>query len=285
MRKSLASAGSRRASLDPSAIFSWMHLQVISSGSEGNSTLIRAGETNLIVDSGLTLAEMEIRLQAVGLPAAEIAHVVVTHGHLDHARSAGALARKARAMLHCPENIMNHPSARRAKRLSRISVGARFEVRAERADNAVELLTVALSHDCDPIVVFWIEHEGRTAAILTDIGRPSDEVARSLHGAHVLVLEFNYDPEMMRAGPYSPELQKRITGSRGHLSNQQAAEMLEALASPNLHTLVLAHLSQKNNTPELALAAAHGALERVGMRSKVRVLIGSQREPLESLPV
>jgi phosphoribosyl 1,2-cyclic phosphodiesterase len=262
-----------------------MRLQVLSSGSEGNSTLIRAGETNLVVDSGLVLAEMEARLEAVRLPATEIHHVVVTHGHLDHSRSAGALARKARATLHCSENIMSHPATRRAKRLSTLPVGSRFEVRGTHADNAVELLTQPLPHDCDPTVGFKIEHEGRSAAILTDIGRPCDETARALGGAHVLVLEFNYDPEMMRRGPYSPELQKRITGSRGHLSNEQAAAMLEALAGPNLHTLVLAHLSKKNNTEELALNAANGALDRLGMRERVRVLVAKQEAPLDAIDV
>jgi len=262
-----------------------MHLQVLSSGSEGNSTLIRAGETNLVVDSGLTLADMELRLEAARFPAAEIHHVVVTHGHLDHARSAGALARKARATLHCPENIMKHPSTRRAKRLSTVPVGQRFSLEGRASDGAVELLSVPLPHDCDPTIAYRIEHEGRTAAILTDIGHPSDEVARALEGVHVLVLEFNYDPEMMRSGPYPPELQRRITGSRGHLSNEQAASMLEKIAGPKLHTLVLAHLSRKNNRTELALAAANGALERLGLASKVRVLVGSQTEPLESLEV
>jgi len=263
----------------------WMHIQVLSSGSEGNATLVRAGETNLIVDSGLTLAEMELRLGAVGLSASQIDHMIVTHGHLDHARSAGALARKARGTLYCPENIMNHPSTRRAKRLSTVPVGSRFEVRGHNGDNAVELLSVPLPHDCDPTVAYRIEHDGRCAAILTDIGRPCDEVAHALQGAHVLVLEFNYDPEMLRCGPYTPELQKRIAGSRGHLSNEQAAQMLEALAGPRLHTVVLAHLSQKNNRPELALAAANGALERVGMAGQVRVIVASQREALESLEV
>ena len=265
-----------------------MRLQVLSSGSEGNSTLIRAGETSFVIDSGLPLAEMEARLEAVRTPAIGLHHVVVTHGHLDHARSAGALARKARATLHCPENIMKHPSTRRAKQLATIAVGSRFEIRAGNAptaDNAVELLTVPLPHDCDPTVAFRIEHGGRSAAVLTDIGRPCDEVARALADPHVLVLEFNYDPDMMRTGPYSHELQKRITGSRGHLSNQQSAQMLEALAGPRLHTLVLAHLSRTNNTPALALAAANGALERLGLAGKVRLLVAKQDEPLEAIEV
>ena len=260
-----------------------MHLRVLSSGSEGNSTLVRAGETNLLVDAGLTLAEMESRLEAARVPCGRIGHVLVTHGHLDHARSAGGVARKARATLHAPENILRHPSVRRARALATIPIGRAFEVGGTNGD-AVHVLPVPLPHDCDPTVAFRIEHQGRVAAILTDMGRPSEEVARALEGVHVLVLEFNYDTEMMRRGPYTPALKKRITGDRGHLSNEQAAEMLGMLASLDLHTIVLAHLSRTNNTPELALEAARDSLARAG-RPDVRVLIASQDEVGESLAV
>lgn len=253
-----------------------MHLQLLSSGSEGNSALIRAGETNLLVDAGLTLTEMEARIDAARIPIGSIGHVLVTHGHLDHARSAGGVARKARAMLHCSESIMKHPSARRARHLSTIPIGRPFDVGGMNGD-AVHVTPVPLPHDCDPTVAFRIEHRGRAAAILTDIGRPSEEVARALEGVHVLVLEFNYDAEMMRSGPYPAELKKRITGDRGHLSNEQAAAMLEMLAGGELHTLVLAHLSSKNNTAELALASARAALARLG-RADVRILVASQHE-------
>jgi len=260
-----------------------VHLQVLSSGSEGNSALIRAGETSLLVDAGLTLTEMEARIEAARIPIDSIGHVLVTHGHLDHARSAGGVARKARAMLHCSESIMKHPSARRARSLSTIPIGRTFVVGGMNGD-AVELTPVPLPHDCDPTVAFRIEHRGRVAAILTDIGRPSDEVARALEGVHVLVLEFNYDEEMMRSGPYPAELKKRITGDRGHLSNEQAAAMLEMTAGRGLHTLVLAHLSSKNNTAELALASARAALARLG-RADVRILVASQHEVGENLAV
>jgi phosphoribosyl 1,2-cyclic phosphodiesterase len=261
-----------------------MHIQVLASGSEGNSALIRAGETTLLVDAGLTRIEMEERLDAARLAVGAIEHVCVTHGHLDHARSAGVIARRDRAMLHCAEKIMLHAAARRSKRLSAISVNRPFELESRNGGDRVRLTPVGLPHDCDPTVAFKIEHGGRTAVILTDIGAPNDDVARALSGAHVLVLEFNYDPEMMRVGPYPFVLQRRITGSRGHLSNAQAATMLEKLVGPELHTLVLAHLSKKTNRPELALEAAHATLDRLGL-AHVRVLVASQDEIGEDLAV
>jgi phosphoribosyl 1,2-cyclic phosphodiesterase len=158
------------------------------------------------------------------------------------------------------------------------------ELTPERGVGSLAFTPVLLPHDCDPTVAFRLEHGERRAVILTDLGRPRPELARELRGAHLLLLEFNYDPEMMRSGPYPPVLQRRITGGRGHLSNGQAARMLELLAGPELHTLVLGHLSQKNNRPELALEAARATLDRLGL-GHVRTIVAEQDAIGENLAV
>ena len=124
---------------------------------------------------------------------------------------------------------------------------------------------------------FEVEHEDRVAVVLTDMGHPRREVADALSGAHVLVLEFNHDVEGLANGPYPPVLQNRIGGDRGHLSNEQAARMLEWLAGPELHTLVLAHLSKKTNTAERAEETARRTLDRLGL-GHVEVHVASQDE-------
>ena len=116
------------------------------------------------------------------------------------------------------------------------------------------------------------------------LGRADAHVARGLCGAHVLVLEFNHDVQMLSDGPYPAALKRRVGGERGHLSNLQAAELLERLAGPELHTLVLAHLSEANNEPERALDSARGALARTGLEG-VRVLVASQHEVGPNLAV
>lgn len=257
-----------------------MRIQILASGSEGNSTLVRAGETSLLVDAGLLRLEQERRIEAARLAPGAIDHVLVTHGHLDHARSAGAIARRDRAILHCPEGMMLHPAARRAKRLAALHIGGTVELRGVRAgegEGPVRVATVPLPHDCDPTVGFRLEHEGRVVAVLTDLGRPDEHVARALAGAHVLVLEFNYDPGLMAAGPYPRELQRRITAGRGHLSNAQGAAMLALLAGDELHTLVVAHVSRKTNRADLAEAAARDELARLGL-AHVRVVVAQQHE-------
>ena len=253
-----------------------VHAQVLSSGSAGNCLLIRAGELHVLVDAGLPPRELRARFEAARLPHAAVEHVLVTHAHLDHARSAGIVAKRSDATVHCAERMMRNRAVARARRFTSLPIGGTGELRGKRGD----LLTyepVLLPHDCDPTVAFRIRHGERTLVVLTDMGEPREEVARALSGAHVLVLEFNHDREMLANGPYPPKLQRRVGGNRGHLSNEEAARMLARMAGPELHTLVLAHLSTKNNRPLLALSAARSTLERMGL-GHVEVHIASQDE-------
>ncbi|MDE0913612.1 MAG: MBL fold metallo-hydrolase [Planctomycetota bacterium] len=264
-----------------------MHVQVLSSGSKGNSTLVRAGETALLVDSGLSGKEMRARLSTAGMGPRSLDHLLITHAHLDHSRSASSIARSHDATVHCALANMEHRSLSRAPRYHTLDVGGehRFEAEAgEDPEQALRYASVPLPHDCDPTVAYRLEHRGRVLCVVTDLGIVRDDVVRALQGAHVLVLEFNYDPHMLDTGPYPAALRRRVSGNRGHLSNQQAAEMLVQLAGPNLHTLVLAHLSAKNNTPELALEAAHGALRKAG-REGVEVIVASQHVIGDNLEV
>jgi len=261
-----------------------MHLQVLSSGSGGNSALVRAGDACVLVDAGLPGVEMERRLETARLGHAGLDHVFVTHGHLDHARSAGLLARRHRATLHCAEAIMSNASIRRHKTLSTLRIGSPSTAACARGDQGLRLTPYELPHDALPTVAFRIEHDDRVAVILTDMGVPRDDVARRLRGAHVLVLEFNHDLGMLETGPYPATLKRRIAGNAGHLSNDQAARMLRALASENLHTLVLAHLSEHNNRPDIALEAARATLDGLGL-AHVKVLVASQDEVGPNLEV
>ncbi len=261
-----------------------MRLQVLSSGSRGNCALVRAGECTLLVDAGLGPMALRERLKAAGLAPYAVDHVLVTHAHLDHSRSGGVIAKRERAELHAPEYILTHRALCRAPRASAVRIGRPFEVTGARGDDRVAVVATKLPHDAEPTVAYRIEHRGRVAVILTDMGRPQREPAQVLRGAHVLVLEFNHDEGLVESGPYTESLKRRILGDRGHLSNSQAAEMLRLLAGPELHTLVLAHLSLTNNRPLLAIEAARAELAALG-RDDVRVVVASQDEVGESLEV
>lgn len=252
-----------------------MHLQTLSSGSAGNSTLIRAGDTSVLVDAGLPFDALKGRLDDARVSLTRVDHVVLTHGHLDHARSAGELARKAGARLHCSAALLSNRSVRRAPAKAAVEAGRPFELAGRAPGGELRVLGVRIPHDADPTLAFRIEHGDRRAVILTDMGRPDDEAARHLAGAHVLVLEFNHDERMLREGPYPARLKRRIGGPLGHLSNDQARAVLRRLAGPELHTLVLAHLSAHNNAPVLAEAAARATLAELG-RPDVRLVVAGQ---------
>lgn len=254
-----------------------MKLQVLSSGSKGNATLVRSGELRLLVDAGLPMAALNARLAAARVPFDGIDHIAVTHGHLDHARSAGALSKRHKAIVHCAAAVQRNASIRRAQRLSTLGPGRPTQLATEKGPEQLELSAVLLPHDADPTYALRLEADGRRAVILTDMGRPDPHVAAALSAAQVLVLEFNHDEQLLANGPYTPALKRRVGGDRGHLSNRQSATMLEWLAGPELHTLVLAHLSETNNTPDLALEVAHATLARLGL-GDVRVLVAAQHE-------
>jgi len=260
-----------------------MRVQVLASGSRGNAALVWAGDALLLLDAGLGHRVLTARLEEARVGFRGLGHVLVSHGHLDHSRSAGIIAKKHGATLHAPEKILEHPALARAKerRPVRPGVPHRIDAGAGR-DLVVE--AVPVPHDCDPTYAYRLEHAGRTLAVVTDMGEPREDVAAALGGAHVLVLESNHDPAMLRAGPYTESLKARVSGPRGHLSNAQMATMLRRLAGPALHTVVLAHISEKNNRADLAAAAAREALAAAG-RDDVKVLAARQDASLEPIDV
>ena len=255
-----------------------MHVQTLASGSQGNATLVRAGELHLLVDAGLPITELEDRLEAARVSPRRIDAIAITHGHLDHSRSAGSLARKSGARVVCAESLMRQRSVKRARRLARLPIDGELDLSVTGGAELDEVLTLAavrIPHDADPTVALRVTHRERRLVVVTDMGRVSRPVAERLRDPHVLVLEFNHDLALLQRGPYAEKLKQRVAGPQGHLSNDEAAEMLALLAGPALHTLVLAHLSATNNTPELALEAARRTLAALG-REDVRVLVAAQ---------
>lgn len=261
-----------------------MRLQILGSGSRGNSALLWADETVILIDAGLPIRTLTERIGGTGIGFKAIDHVLVSHGHLDHSRSAGILAKRHGATLHCAAQIMEHPSVKRAPDKRDLPINGRTTLEPRRGSAPVELQTVKIPHDCEPTVGFRLEHKGRTLSFLSDMGEPKEDAGRVLGNPQLLVLESNYDEKMLREGPYPEALRRRVRGAGGHLSNEQMAVMLTRLAGPELHTVVLAHLSSKNNLPALALKAAQDALRNMG-RSDVKVLAASQDDPLEPIQV
>jgi phosphoribosyl 1,2-cyclic phosphodiesterase len=254
-----------------------VRIALLGSGSQGNVTLVEASEhardaggatkpTRLLVDAGLSRAEIERRLARVPqalksgpLALDDVGAVLVTHEHNDHVGCAGALGRP----LYAPA------AARRAFGLTaeRVIAGQRFTI------GAFGVSPVLLPHDADETVGYVLDGDGARVGVLTDCGHDAPEVAEAYVGCDVLVLEANHDYDLLRLGPYPPSLKRRVSGSRGHLSNDQSAALLKAICrlGPPPRLVVAAHLSQPNNRPALAKSALDKALGRSG-----RVIVASQ---------
>jgi phosphoribosyl 1,2-cyclic phosphodiesterase len=243
----------------------FMRVSILASGSKGNASLYESGGTRLLVDAG-------IGVRALLAHAPRIDGIVVTHAHSDHVGNCQRLARKLNAPLYLSE------ATARA-----ISPGAPTVTFSPREPFQVGTITVSplpLPHDAAQVGLVMADGNTRVG-LVTDLGEVPPGLVSHLAGCDVLLLESNHDVDLLEEGPYPEHLKRRIRSARGHLSNLQTRGLLRALyrdagADGGAHTVVLVHLSEKNNTPALAHASAADAL--LGL--PVRLVCASQREPL-----
>jgi phosphoribosyl 1,2-cyclic phosphodiesterase len=230
----------------------------LGSGSQGNALVAEAGRTRLMLDCGFTVQETEARLARAGLAPSDLSGIIVTHEHGDHADGVFPFARRhaipvwmtygtlaalreaGAAVENCPIRLVDAATA--------------FPV----GDLWVQPYTVP--HDAREPVQYVVSDGARRLGVLTDAGCATPHIEANLSGCDALVLECNYDPDMLEGGPYPPSLKARIASRLGHLDNATSAAILAALDRSRLKHVVAAHLSQTNNTPALARAALARAL-------------------------
>ena len=227
-----------------------MRFATLGSGSRGNALLVAAGATRLLVDCGFGLRETERRLAQFGVGAAYLQGILVTHEHSDHLRGVAALARRHGIPVWATTGTWSRSPGAGVERLHLIaSTGPGFQV----GDIRVEPFPIP--HDAREPCHYVLESGGRRLGLLTDSGHVTRHIRHRLSECDALVLECNHDAEMLRHGPYPPFLRARVGGDFGHLGNHQAAELVDQLPHRHLTRLLLAHLSEKNNHPELARQA------------------------------
>jgi phosphoribosyl 1,2-cyclic phosphodiesterase len=228
----------------------------LGSGSGGNALVVEAGATRVLVDCGFSVEDTERRLARLGMAAADLAGILVTHEHGDHADGAGAFARR-----HGLSVWMTHGTLRAtAEAGAADAVVTVIESDAPFALGDLEVRPFPVPHDAREPVQFVLGDGARRIGVLTDIGASTRHVEAMLSGCDALVLECNHDEQMLAEGRYPVWLKARIAGPYGHLANAAAAALLAALDRSRLRHVVAAHLSEANNRPELARAALAGAL-------------------------
>jgi phosphoribosyl 1,2-cyclic phosphodiesterase len=231
----------------------------LGSGSTGNATVVEAtgptGVTRVLVDCGLQHRQLDQRLATAGLSGAVIDALFITHEHGDHIGCAQAFSRRHHIpvwMSHGTHSALGSPDF--GTLLCRARDGVPIQLRE------MQLMPFTVPHDArEPLQLVCTDGQLRLG-ILTDLGHASSHVQQQLSGCHALVLECNHDPALLAASRYPEFLKQRIAGPLGHLSNLQAADLLRSLAHPGLRQVVAAHLSERNNRPELAQHALGQAL-------------------------
>jgi phosphoribosyl 1,2-cyclic phosphodiesterase len=252
-----------------------VRVAVLGSGSSGNCTFVATDRVKILVDAGLSRRETLRRLASIGESPEGIQAILVTHEHWDHI---GGLARLA-SQNKIPVFIssLTHaalPPQSVPPTVETIRPGIGFQI----GDLTIEPFTIP--HDAADPVAFCLRSQGVQIAVCTDLGYIPENVKDSLQGTHCLIMESNHDVEMLRNGPYPWTVKQRVMGRTGHLSNLALGEFLTNHFDRQARLLVLAHLSEQNNHPEIARMAAASALESLSA-SDIRLAVSSQREATE----
>ena len=227
-----------------------LKVQTLASGSSGNCTFIDSGSSRILVDAGMSPRKLFRTLDSVGVRMDDIDAVVVSHEHSDHSKAITALPVPVYI-----SSATRHLWHDKVDSLCEFQTGTGFEV------GNIKITPFPVPHDALDPVGFTIESNDKKIGIATDIGSPTVVVSDMLQGCDLLIIESNHDEKSLMCGKYPQELKKRVGGARGHLSNCQCSKLLGNVAHTNLRFVILAHLSEHNNMPHLALESAQGVME------------------------
>ncbi len=233
-----------------------LHFTLLGSGSSGNASLVWSAKTKVLFDAGFSYRSLCQRAAAAGVSLDDLAAVFVTHEHTDHVRGLGVLARKTGLPVYLTEDTFDALP----RGTGEVAGASFFEAGDSLRIGDLDIRSFSTSHDAADPVSYTVSHGGAKLGFATDLGCGSHLVRARLDGCNALVLEANYCPDMLRQGTYPPQVQQRIRSRIGHLSNQAMSSLLSELLHDSLRTVVLFHISENNNAPELARKMAAGAM-------------------------
>jgi phosphoribosyl 1,2-cyclic phosphodiesterase len=258
-----------------------VRFNVLGSGSSGNATLVVAGQTRILIDCGLSARELTRRFAAVGEVIDQLSAIIITHEHSDHIRGLATLLK------HLPIPVFISAAAWQATKWSSSPITP--DIQPLQAQQTIEIDQVRIQpiripHDSVDPLAFSLESAGSKIAIATDLGSIPPAVAQELRGCQALILEANHDLDMLKFSNYPWQTKQRVMSDVGHLSNREMARFLREDFDGQADYLILAHLSQQNNHPELARFAA---LEALAARDSLhgefnsnKLLIAPPHQPL-----
>lgn len=238
------------------------------SNSKGNSVFISSGKTKILVDAGVAACRIEAALADLGESMSDVAAILVTHEHIDHARSAGSLSRRYDIPIYAAPKVWQEYNG-----FGNIKSKNQVEYKYGMTIGDLNLDFFKTYHDAIQPVGLIVSCGAKKLGICTDTGIFTPTMEQMLKGADALIFEANHDVEMLRRGSYPQSTKKRILGERGHLSNVDAALALSRIITENTRYITLAHLSEENNKPDLAYATVCHQLEQCGLSSGLDIQV------------
>lgn len=249
---------------------------ILASGSSGNAAFLSTGNTRILIDAGLSMKELARRLALIGESLESIDAILISHEHSDHIAGLPVLARSKKIRARIFLTRLTAPAidwGGGQPRLETFQAGACFTV------GDVAVTSFSIPHDALDPVAFCLEAGGARIGIVTDLGYIPASIKFHLRHTDLLMLESNHDLDMLKVGPYPWSIKQRVMSRVGHLSNLGMSEFLMQDLDPSTHRLVLGHLSEQNNHPEIVRMIASQSLEERGLRTQLS--IAAQHAPSE----
>lgn len=252
-----------------------MKVIVLSSGSKGNTTYIECGNTKILIDIGNSCKYVVTKLKEIGIEAEEINAILITHTHIDHIKGLKVFNKKYNPKVYITQGM-----------LEEINFITNYQIIKENSLNIDDLNIniIKTSHDAKDSVGYVINGDEKSIVYITDTGYINNKYFDILTNKEVYIMESNHDVEMLNSGPYPFQLRQRILGDKGHLSNYDSARYISTFIGEKTKCVMLAHLSEENNTRELAYNTLIERLEN-NNQSIEKILIAKQNEETELVEV
>ncbi len=252
-----------------------MKVCALASGSSGNSLYVETEHAKILVDAGISLRQINRRLNKLNVDVSEIDAVIITHEHSDHTAAVSKVP--------IPVYVASATSHLWCEKVNELK---EFESDSSFAIKDLTITPFSVPHDSLDPVGFTIETENyKKTGIVTDIGSVTELVKERLKGSNILIIEFNHDDEMLRSSHYPWDIKQRIKGRLGHLSNDQASELLESLLHNRLSHVILAHLSEVNNSLEAAFQSASKAVKKWETGLDVNIVVAPKKKISEVVKI
>ena len=250
----------------------------------GNCLYIESDNTKLLIDAGVSLKKIEKGLDTINVSPSSLDGILVTHEHSDHIQSLGNLSKKFNLPVFANSETFD-AMPKQTDKISTENIN-KFKIKQKFSINDIEVTPFAIPHDAANPCGFNISCSDDKISIATDIGHMTNEILKQLEGSDFVLLESNYDTEVLKLSKYPFSLKQRIAGPNGHLSNEVASKVINYLLHDNLKTAMLGHLSKESNFPELAYQTVVNELINSNSDvSKLNLSVASRNEPSDLIHI